>query len=100
MAQPHYPTGAIFMPICGDDPDARTKVVALAKRIGFEALDVGPLCTARYLEPLAMAWIHMAVSQDMDVSLHSGSSSAVDASETGDSGLSLLSVLPSLLGET
>ena len=63
MAQPHYPTGAIFMPVCGDDPDARTKVVALAKRIGFEALDVGPLCTARYLEPLAMAWIHMAVSQ-------------------------------------
>jgi hypothetical protein len=36
----------------------------------------------------------------MDVILLSVSSSAVDASETGDSGLSLLSVLPSLLGET
>ena len=33
--------------------------------IGFEAVDMGPLMAARYLEPFAMTWIHMAFRQGM-----------------------------------
>jgi predicted dinucleotide-binding enzyme len=61
LADTKYPGGAPFMPVCGDDAQARTRVVALATLIGFDAVDCGPLSTARYLEPFAMTWIHMAI---------------------------------------
>ncbi len=48
------------MPVCGDDAAARARVVALATLIGFDAVDCGELKAARYLEPLAMTWIHLA----------------------------------------
>ena len=35
--------------------------LALASLIGFDAVDCGGLSTARYLEPFAMTWIHMAI---------------------------------------
>lgn len=61
MAQPQYPAGALFMPVAGDDADARQKVLALATLIGFDAVDMGALAAARYLEPWAMVWIEMAM---------------------------------------
>ena len=61
MEDAHYPGGSVFMPVCGDDADARARVVALATLIGFDAVDCGDLKTARYLEPFAMTWIHMAI---------------------------------------
>ena len=61
MADPAYPGGAPFMPVCADDAAARTKVLSLATLIGFDAVDCGPLSAARYLEPFAMTWIHMAI---------------------------------------
>lgn len=61
MADARYPTGTPFMPVCGDDPAARDKVVALATLIGFDAVDCGDLRAARFLEPFAMTWIHMAI---------------------------------------
>lgn len=61
MADTSYAAGAPFMPVCGDDAEARAKVVALATMIGFDAVDCGPLIAARYLEPFAMTWIHMAL---------------------------------------
>jgi len=63
MANPVYPQGRIFMPVCGDDADARSKVVALAISLGFDGVDAGPLAAARYLEPFAMTWIHLAYRQ-------------------------------------
>jgi hypothetical protein len=65
MVQPRYASGAVFMPVAGDDADARTRVVALATLLGFDAVDVGPLSAARYLEPFAMTWIHMAIKRGM-----------------------------------
>jgi len=38
-------------------------VMALATLIGFDAVDMGPLLAARYLEPFAMTWIHLAFRQ-------------------------------------
>lgn len=60
LADPAYPGGRIFMPVCGDDSDARARVMALVTRMGFEAVDFGGLASARYLEPFAMTWIHWA----------------------------------------
>lgn len=61
MEDTHYAKGTPFMPICGDDAEARAKVVALATLIRFDAVDCGDLSAARYLEPFAMTWIHMAI---------------------------------------
>jgi predicted dinucleotide-binding enzyme len=63
MADTRYPGGAPIMPLCGDDADARQRVAALATLIGFDAVDMGPLMAARYLEPFAMTWIHLALKQ-------------------------------------
>jgi predicted dinucleotide-binding enzyme len=38
---------------CGDDGDAKKMVSGLIEQSGFESIDVGPLQSARYLEPLA-----------------------------------------------
>lgn len=63
LADPHYPGGTPMMPLCGDDASARQRVAALATLIGFDAIDMGPLMAARYLEPFAMTWIHLALKQ-------------------------------------
>jgi 8-hydroxy-5-deazaflavin:NADPH oxidoreductase len=65
MADPRYRQGPVFMPVCGDDAAARTEVVALATRLGFDGVDAGPLLAARYLEPFAMTWIHLALRQGL-----------------------------------
>jgi hypothetical protein len=60
MADPQALSGGVFMPVAGDDAGARGEVVTLAARMGFDAVDAGPLSAARYLEPFAMTWIHLA----------------------------------------
>lgn len=60
MASPSYPAGAVSMFICGDDAAAKKTVAGLAEELGFEVVDTGPLMTARYLEPLAALWVHLA----------------------------------------
>ena len=47
---------------CGDDEDAKSVVHRLAEELDFEAVDAGPLQMARYLEPLAMLYIRLAIS--------------------------------------
>ncbi len=63
MANPAYPSGPITMYIAGDDVEAKQVVAGLAQDLGFTPLDTGPLMAARYLEPLAMLWIHLAFRQ-------------------------------------
>ena len=63
MADPRTGSASVFMPAAGDDADARATVVALATRMGFDAMDAGPLSAARYLEPFAMTWIHLAYAR-------------------------------------
>jgi hypothetical protein len=46
--------------LAGDDVDARRAISDLAKTLGFEPVDVGPLRNARHLESLAVLWIHLA----------------------------------------
>lgn len=46
---------------CGDDQAAKLDVSLILSEIGFQPVDAGPLKSARYLEPLAMLYIDMAV---------------------------------------
>jgi predicted dinucleotide-binding enzyme len=63
MADSRYAQGEPMMPVASDDAAAREQVLSLATLIGFDAIDMGPLSAARYLEPLAMVWIHLAFKQ-------------------------------------
>lgn len=46
--------------IASDDADAKAAVSAFAERIGFEAVDSGPLRNARFLEPMGAQNIQFA----------------------------------------
>jgi predicted dinucleotide-binding enzyme len=48
---------------CGDDAVSKSAVRELIEAAGFDPVDVGPLRQARWLEPLAMLWIDLAVNQ-------------------------------------
>lgn len=57
MADPVLPDGARpLLPVAGDDADARSRVVALATELGFDAVDVGGLAAAELLESAARYW--------------------------------------------
>jgi len=61
MADPKLGSQSASMFVCGDDAEARATVMKLADELGFEAVDCGALSSARYLEPMAMLWIHLCV---------------------------------------
>ena len=60
LAQPDYGPIRPWMPLAGNDPEAKETVTELAEQIGFDALDVGPLEMARRLEELALLWVRLA----------------------------------------
>jgi predicted dinucleotide-binding enzyme len=51
--------------VAGDDERARGEVLELARGIGFEPVDSGPLRNARLLEPLAYLNIQLGYAQKM-----------------------------------
>ncbi len=69
MADPKYPDGAATMFICSDDADAKSRAATLARDLGFEVIDAGPLANARLLEPMAMLWIYLAVKMGMGTNI-------------------------------
>lgn len=65
MANPKVGGHAATMFLCGDDADARAVAAGLARELGFEPVDVGPLKNARLLEPAAVLWIHLAMVEKL-----------------------------------
>lgn len=65
MANPSYGGEPTTMFICGDDSASKSVTADLAQELGFDIADVGPLTMARYLEPLAMVWINLAMVQGL-----------------------------------
>lgn len=51
--------------VAGDDSDAKTDVLELARDIGFDAVDAGPLTNARMPEPLGYLNIQLGYVQQM-----------------------------------
>lgn len=52
MLEPSLAGGPVSIPLAGDDADAKRTVAALARELGFEPVDVGPLRFARVIEGL------------------------------------------------
>ncbi len=65
MVDPRYGDRKAAMVYAGDDDQAKQVAARLASDIGFEPLDLGPLLTARYLEPAALVWIRLAITQKL-----------------------------------
>jgi predicted dinucleotide-binding enzyme len=61
MADPDLPGGPPTMLICGNDDAAKAKVIEICESFGWEAAQIGAIDRARYLEPLAMAWVSYGV---------------------------------------
>jgi len=62
MANPDYGGKPATMLFAGDDPTAKSIAATLAKELGFDPIDFGPLANSRLLEPLALVWIKLAFS--------------------------------------
>jgi 8-hydroxy-5-deazaflavin:NADPH oxidoreductase len=60
MADPHFDGRPLPLFYCGDQAEPKQVAAQLAKDIGFEPLDAGPLRNARLLEPYALLWIWLA----------------------------------------
>src|SRR5690606_627072 len=52
MLDPRLAEGPVTIPLVGDDREAKALVATLAREIGLEAVDVGPLRHARIIEGL------------------------------------------------
>jgi NADPH-dependent F420 reductase len=63
MKDPQFGDHPAAMFYCGDDAAAKEIVRQLIAALGFDPVDAGPLRSARYLEPLAMLYIHLAFKQ-------------------------------------
>lgn len=62
MAHPQRFDTRPAMFVAGDEPEGKAVVMMLVAQTGFEAIDAGPLVSARLLEPLAMLFIRVAWS--------------------------------------
>lgn len=60
LANPVYGGVAASNFFCGDDADAKATVRSLIEAVGFEAIDVGPLSSARLVEPAMLLWMMSA----------------------------------------
>lgn len=60
MENPVFGDRKAFLPVASDDVEAKAIVIGLAREIGFDAVDAGPLIAARCLEPLALLWVQLA----------------------------------------
>lgn len=62
FADPRFGTEAASLFLCGDDPAAKQAVEGLARELGLDPVDCGPLAQARRLEELALLWISLAAA--------------------------------------
>jgi NADPH-dependent F420 reductase len=65
MANPQFGVDNAMMFICGDREESKKIVKRIGEMLGFEVIDTGGLKTARFLEQMAMFWIHMAFNRKL-----------------------------------
>jgi 8-hydroxy-5-deazaflavin:NADPH oxidoreductase len=65
MADTNYGPSKPTMLYAGDDAVAKAVAARLASELGFDPVELGPLSTARLLEPLALTWITLAIRRQL-----------------------------------
>src|SRR5262245_26966635 len=65
MADTNYGPTKPTMLYAGDDAVAKSVAARLASELGFDRVELGPLSTARLLEPLALTWITLAIRRQL-----------------------------------
>jgi len=70
FANPKFGGESASMFICGDDAGAKATVGKLAAELGFDVVDAGSLVEARWLEAMAVLWIHLAFGQGLGPTGH------------------------------
>ncbi|WP_067137029.1 NADPH-dependent F420 reductase [Microtetraspora malaysiensis] len=55
----------LLLPVAGDDPESRKVAVELGTQLGFDAIDVGPMTNARYLEPVCELLVQLGYAQGL-----------------------------------
>jgi predicted dinucleotide-binding enzyme len=70
MAAAPYDGTPLTMLYAGDDAAAKQTAAGLARALGFDPVDAGPLLVARVLEPFGLAWITLAVRQKLGTDFH------------------------------
>lgn len=58
--RPELGSAAADLYVAGDDADAKRAIAELARTLGYDPVDVGPVRNAAHLESLAILWIHLA----------------------------------------
>lgn len=58
MIDPDSSGGPVSIPLAGDSADAKARVAELVDGMGLEAIDVGPLAHARWVEGMLILWIN------------------------------------------
>ena len=58
MVDPDSSGGPVSIPLVGDNAAAKARVAELVEGMGLEAIDLGPLRYARYVEGMLLVWIH------------------------------------------
>lgn len=58
MVDPDSSGGPVSIPLVGDSAEAKATVAELVEGMGLEAIDLGPLRYARYVEAMLLVWIH------------------------------------------
>jgi predicted dinucleotide-binding enzyme len=61
MVDPQLPGGPPTMLIAGNSEDAKTAVGDLLTATGWDVADLGGIEASRYLEPLCLAWVALAM---------------------------------------
>jgi NADPH-dependent F420 reductase len=61
MADPDLAGGPITVPIAGDDEAARAAVAALARTLGFQTVEIGPVRYAHVIESLYLLSVNAAI---------------------------------------
>ena len=65
ILNPKFDGHALDMFICGDAAEAKSTVTKLIQEINLDVVDVGPLNSARLLEPLGLIWVRLAYAQGL-----------------------------------
>ncbi len=69
FADPVFNGQAATVLYCSNDDKAKAVAAQLAREMGFDAVDAGPIKNARLLEPYAVLWMQLAFTTQHDVEL-------------------------------